>query len=176
MTLEKQLNQYLVLYPDEEKATLMMIDFLKTDSNCFERNNRSGHFTGSAWVMDKTREWFLMTHHRKLNLWLQLGGHADGNKNLLEVAINEIKEESGLTKLKTVSSQIFDLDIHEIPKYSTMPKHYHYDIRFLLVAERNMEKIIVSRESYDVQWIHKTNILQKNSEKSIKRMLEKSLK
>ena len=57
-----------------------------------------------------------------------------------------------------------------------MPKHYHYDIRFLLVAERNMEKIIVSRESYDVQWIHKTNILQKNSEKSIKRMLKKSLK
>ena len=107
MTLEKQLNQYLVLYPDEEKATLMMIDFLKTDSNCFERNNWSGHFTGSAWVMDKTREWFLMTHHRKLNLWLQLGGHADGNKNL-KIYFELIKNVNSKQKTKDFHKLFFD--------------------------------------------------------------------
>ena len=176
MTLEKKLNHYQTLYPNENKTTHMMIQFLQTDPNCFNRNNWNGHFTGSGWVVDETHEWYLMTHHRKLNLWLQLGGHADGNNNLLEVAINEIKEESGLTKLKTVSNKIFDLDIHSIPKYKDTPKHYHYDIRFLLKTERNKEKIVVSRESYDVQWVHKSKILQKNNEKSIKRMLEKSSK
>ena len=103
MTLEKKLNQYLVLYPNENEKINRMIHLLKTDSNCFENNNWNGNFTGSAWVIDKTHQWVLMTHHRKLNLWLQLGGHADGNTNLLDVAINEIKEESGLTQLNIVS-------------------------------------------------------------------------
>ena len=173
MTLEKKLNQYLALYPNENEKINRMIHLLKTDSNCFENNNWNGHFTGSAWVIDKTHQWVLMTHHRKLNLWLQLGGHADGNTNLLDVAINEIKEESGLTQLNIVSHRIFDLDIHEIPSYNNMPKHYHYDIRFLLEVERDKEKIIVSHESYDVAWVHKSSVVQKNDEISIKRMLEK---
>ena len=173
MTLEKKLNQYLALYPNENKKTNKMIHLLKTDSNCFENNNWNGHFTGSAWVIDKTHQWVLMTHHRKLNLWLQLGGHADGNTNLLDVAINEIKEESGLTQLNIVSHRIFDLDIHLIPQYKDIPPHYHYDIRYIFTSKMDPDIVVVSEESKDVAWISKNDVLKKNDERSIERMLIK---
>ena len=171
--LETKLEDYLVLYPNEKLTTQTMIDFLKNNQNCFERKNRKGHFTGSAWVLDESHSWIIMTHHRQLNLWLQPGGHADGNADLLEVAINETKEETGLIKLKVISEKIFDLDIHKIPQYNNIPPHFHYDIRFLLEAKRNANQIKVSRESHDVVWVHRDKVLNKNNEHSIKRMLNK---
>ena len=92
-----------------------MLNFISNYDNCFARNNWYGHFTGSAWVVDTTRTWILMTNHIKLNMWLQLGGHAEGNSDLLSVAIKEAREESGLDNFKVVSNKIFDLDIHQIP-------------------------------------------------------------
>ena len=171
--LETKLEDYLVLYPNEKLTTQTMINFLKNNRNCFERKNRRGHFTGSAWVLDESHSWIIMTHHRQLNLWLQPGGHADGNADLLEVAINETKEETGLIKLKVISEKIFDLDIHKIPQYNNIPPHFHYDIRFLLEAKRNANQIKVSSESHDVAWVHKDKVLNKNNEYSIKRMLNK---
>ena len=171
--LDNKLRVYLNLYPDEKKTIKTMIGFLKENPNCFERENLKGHFTGSAWVIDDTHSWILMTHHRQLDLWVQPGGHADGNENLLEVAINETKEETGLTQFKIVSEEIFDLDIHEVPQYKNIPKHFHYDIRFLLEANRNPNDIKISKESFDVAWIHKSAVLQKNNDSSIKRMLNK---
>ena len=92
--LEKKLNNYLVLYPHEKTTTKIMIEFLKNDQDCFKRNNWNGHFTGSSWVLDETRSYVLMVHHRQLNLWLQPGGHADGRADLLSVAIDETREEN----------------------------------------------------------------------------------
>ena len=171
--LEIKLENYLVLYPNEKLTTQTMIDFFKKNQNCFERNNLRGHFTGSAWVLDESHSWIVMTHHRQLKLWLQPGGHADGNADLLDVAINETKEETGLKKLKIISDEIFDLDIQKIPQYKDIPPHFHYDVRFLLETKRNSNQIKVSSESHDVAWIHKDNVLDKNNEYSIKRMLNK---
>ena len=171
--LDNKLRVYLNLYPDEKKTIKMMIGFLQENPNCFERENLKGHFTGSAWGIDDTHSWILMTHHRQLDLWVQPGGHADGNENLLEVAINETKEETGLTQFKIISEEIFDLDIHEVPQYKNIPKHFHYDIRFLLETNRNPNDIKISKESFDVAWIHKSAVLQKNNDSSIKRMLNK---
>ena len=171
--LEKKLNDYLVLYPTEKKTTKIMIEFLKNDQDCFKRNNWNGHFTGSSWVLDETRSYVLMVHHRQLNLWLQPGGHADGRADLLSVAIDETREETGLTRLKIISEEIFDLDIHEIPRYNDVQTHFHYDIRFLLEAKRIPSRIKVSNESYDVMWININTILHKNNESSINRMLNK---
>ena len=84
--LGKKLKDYLTLYPNEDVTINTMIQFLNTYPDCFERKNLKGHFTGSAWVIDDTRSWILMTHHRQLDLWVQPGGHADGNENLLEGA------------------------------------------------------------------------------------------
>ena len=116
-----------------------------------------------------------MTHHKKLNMWLQLGGHADGDKNLINVALRESKEESGFSNFKLLSEEIFDLDIHEIEPMNDDPGHLHYDVRFLLEADPIKSKIIVSDESHDVKWIPLSEVNNYNTEDSIRRMVAKTI-
>lgn len=168
-----QLKDYLNKYPDERIKVDNILKFINRENECFERNNWNGHFTGSAWIVDDTRNWVLMTKHLQLNMWLQLGGHAEGNSNLFKVALKEAIEESGLTKFTALSSQIFDLDIHQIPRFKNLPSHLHYDVRYIFEAKIKNEKIIISDESHDVSWVNKNDVLNKNSEESISRMLNK---
>ena len=94
------------------------------------------HVTGSAWVVDRDRTHALLTHHRKLDKWLQLGGHADGDSDILRVALREAREESSLEAIRAVSEEIFDVDIHTIPARGGELEHFHYDVRFLLEGDR----------------------------------------
>ena len=174
--LKKLLFRYASRHPDEPRTVSDTIQFLDSTKQCFDRDNWSGHFTGSAWVVDQSRQWILMTHHFQLDLWLQLGGHAEGRTNLLNVALEEAKEESGLSHFKSLSDEIFDLDIHRIPQYNGTPSHLHYDIRFIFEAQHGDEEIIISDESHDVAWVHVNDVLQKNPESSMVRMLEKTKK
>ena len=104
-SLLKQLNRYKVQYPQENEKVDAMIILLTEQKSSFERDSWDGHFTGSAWVVDQSRKWVLMTHHFQLGLWLQLGGHAEGRTNLLNVALEEAKEESGLSHFKLLSDE-----------------------------------------------------------------------
>src|ERR1019366_3306840 len=88
--------------------------FVEAHADCFERSLAIGHVTGSAWIVDRDRTHTLLTHHRKLDKWLQLGGHADGDLDILRVALREAREESGLEAIRPVSEEIFDVDIHTI--------------------------------------------------------------
>ena len=173
-SLLNQLNRYKVQYPQEYEKVDAMIHLLTKQKNCFDRDNWEGHFTGSAWVVDASRNWVILTHHRKLGLWLQLGGHADGNSNLIDVALKEAKEESGLTQIKVLSNEIFDLDIHKIPKCYGDPTHFHYDIRFILEADRLSENLLMSQESHDVDWIRIDRVWEKTPEESMIRMVNKT--
>jgi 8-oxo-dGTP pyrophosphatase MutT (NUDIX family) len=105
------LENYLIEYPHDNAAT-NMLDFFNKKGNSFSKENKEGHFTGSAWIVSPDRSMVLMTHHRKLNMWLQLGGHADGTEDLISVAIREAKEESGFNEFVLLSDRIFDLEIH----------------------------------------------------------------
>ena len=167
------LEKYINAYP-EEKSAVEMLDFFSNDPNCFQKDNPKGHFTGSAWIVDPDRRNVLMTHHKKLDMWLQLGGHADGIDDLVSVALKESKEESGFDHFDLVDESIFDLDIHEIPAISKDPKHFHYDVRFLLEADPRKNNIIVSEESHDVQWIPLNEVLDMNPESSMQRMVNKT--
>jgi 8-oxo-dGTP pyrophosphatase MutT (NUDIX family) len=116
----------------------------------------------------------LLTLHRKLNKWLQLGGHADGNENLAEVAMKEAEEESGLKSLRMVDVKIFDIDKHIIPARKGVPEHFHYDVRFLIEAEID-EPLQISEESKDLAWIsYELADELVNYNPSIVRMLEKT--
>src|SRR5215510_11521790 len=95
--------------------TAALRQFVAANPNCFERSLQIGHVTGSAWIVDLDRTHALLTHHRKLNKWLQLGGHADGDPDILRVALREAREESNLDAIRPVSENIFDVDIHVIP-------------------------------------------------------------
>ena len=92
------------------------------------------------------------TKHKKLKSWLQLGGHADGDSDIIRVSLKEAHEESGLKNIELISADIFDLGVHLIPKCKNIPQHYHYDIRFLLRASNLNENIIMSNESTDLDW------------------------
>ena len=171
--LDILLEDYITEYPYEKAAT-NMLDFYNKDGNSFNKDNKEGHFTGSAWIVSPDRSMVLMTHHRKLNMWLQLGGHADGTEDLISVAIREAKEESGFNEFALISDRIFDLDIHEVPAMADEPVHNHYDIIFLLEADPKNNTIIVSDESHDVQWIPLDKILSLNPERSMQRMVKKT--
>ena len=173
--LKQLLKSYIQKNPYEVNA-IKMLNFFDNHDGCFEKDNLPGHFTGSAWVISPDKNKILMTHHKKLNMWLQLGGHADGEKDLKLVAIKEAKEESGFNNFSILSEEIFDLDIHKIESINEEPEHLHYDVRFLLEADPNEQDIIISEESHDVKWIHLDDVLEYNSEGSISRMVEKTKK
>ncbi|MEO7432578.1 MAG: NUDIX hydrolase [Dokdonella sp.] len=114
------------------------------------RERKAGHLTGSAWLVSADGRHVLLTHHRKLGRWLQLGGHADGDTNLARVALREAEEESGLTDL-VVNAALFDLDRHAIPARGDEPEHWHYDVRYVVRATGS-EHFSVSGESHALAW------------------------
>jgi 8-oxo-dGTP pyrophosphatase MutT (NUDIX family) len=150
-----------------------MIRFVEAHADCAERSLQVGHLTGSAWIVDRELKRTLLTHHRKLDRWLQLGGHADGQLDLLAVALREAQEESGLTRLRVVDAAIFDVDRHLIPARKTEPDHWHYDIRFTIEAEPD-EPFVVSDESHDLAWIEIARMAEYNAEESMLRMARKT--
>jgi 8-oxo-dGTP pyrophosphatase MutT (NUDIX family) len=150
-----------------------MIRFVEEHPDCAERSLQVGHLTGSAWIVDRERKRTLLTHHFKLNKWLQLGGHADGELNPLAVALREAREESGLTRLTVVNEAIFDVDRHLIPARKTDPDHWHYDIRFMIEADP-AESLVVTDESHDLAWIEIARMADFNAEESMLRMARKT--
>jgi 8-oxo-dGTP pyrophosphatase MutT (NUDIX family) len=127
-----------------------MIAFIKNHADCFSRTNGEGHITASAWVINEDNSKVLLLLHKKLNRWLQLGGHADGETDVTKVALKEAEEESGIEGMKLYNQSIFDIDIHTIPPYKDIPEHLHYDIRFLVKAPH--QEFIKNNESIALEW------------------------
>lgn len=146
----EKLEHFLHKNPDRKDDVTRLLQFVRHTPACFERSNSAGHITGSAWLLNPVGDKALMTQHRKLKRWLQLGGHADGQGDTLAVALREAEEESGIGGIGVVSDEIFDIDIHLIPKRPGEAAHYHYDIRYLLRAPH--ENFRVSAESDALAW------------------------
>lgn len=132
-------------------------DLMTTTSAYLDRQDIPGHITASAFIISKDRKKILLNHHGKINKWMQLGGHADGNPLVHEVAMKEACEESGLKDLsfyplyKDGTPIAFDIDIHVISAYKGIPEHKHYDIRYLFLADN--DDYIISNESFDLKWV-----------------------
>jgi 8-oxo-dGTP pyrophosphatase MutT (NUDIX family) len=172
--LLNKLRNYRPYDQHEREMHEMLISFVESHSNCFERSLKIGHITGSAWIVDRARTRALLTHHRKLDRWLQLGGHADGDADVLRVALREAREESGLEDIRPLSEEIFDVDVHPIPARGAEPRHFHYDVRFLLEADA-VVPLVISRESKNLAWVAFGDITRITAEPSIGRMVSKSL-
>jgi 8-oxo-dGTP pyrophosphatase MutT (NUDIX family) len=149
------LDRYAALHPDELACVARMRALVEARRDCFERTCLPGHVTASAWIVSPDRRRFLLAHHRKLDRWLQLGGHADGESDVRAVALREAREESGLDELAFVPAGglalPLDLDVHRIPPHDGEPEHEHHDVRFLLLAGPSAEPR-ASAESHALRW------------------------
>jgi 8-oxo-dGTP pyrophosphatase MutT (NUDIX family) len=166
------LARYRPLNADDEACRDRYRRFVTENTRCFDRALLHGHVTGSAWIVDPRGERVLLTHHRKLGRWLQLGGHADGDPDVLAVALREAGEESGISEFEVLSPDIFDLDIHEIPARKDAPAHLHYDARFALRA-LTTELARRDEESLELAWIELSKLGELTAEESLLRMERK---
>jgi 8-oxo-dGTP pyrophosphatase MutT (NUDIX family) len=158
----------------DDEVVAEFSNFLAAHADAFERSRSQGHFTGSAWLVTADGRRVLLTHHRKLGRWLQLGGHADGDRDLARVALREAEEESGLRGL-VVERAIFDLDRHWIPERGVEPGHWHYDVRFIVRATID-EEFIIGEESLDLAWKDIADIAaDEHADPSLRRMARRWL-
>lgn len=169
--LRAALQKYKTTYAAEQPFISQFLSLLESPHS-FQRDHLPGHITGSAWIVDHTRQYVLLTHHAKLNKWLQPGGHADGDEHVLGVALREAEEETGVKNFSILHEGIFDIDIHPIPERKDMAAHDHYDIRFLVEADRS-EPLIITEESHDLAWIKVEELVTYNDSLSLARMAEK---
>ncbi len=150
-----------------QQRMLQFIDQHPTDAH--QRSCRPGHLTASALVLDSTGQRVLLTHHRKLERWLQLGGHCDGDANLAGVALREAVEEGGIEDLR-IDPRPVDLDIHSIPARPGEPEHLHLDCRFLVFAPAGATPT-ASAESLAVKWWTLAEAAELDSDDSVLRLL-----
>ena len=170
--LKNLLQSYTPTDPSEQQAKRDMLLFLEDHPDCFHRSCLSGHFTGSCWLVNHDNTHCALMLHRKLNMWLQFGGHCDGDHDVLAVALKEAREESGIDNIMPLSPQIFDVDIHALPQIGDVPAHIHLDVRFLLQAVDDVP-LVQNNESYDLRWFPMDIKALPTSEPSIIRMFHK---
>jgi len=181
------LEHYASCHLDETEMVNRFQRFVEAHPRCFERSLASpGHVTGSAWIVDPAGEAVLLTHHRKLDLWIQLGGHADGDPDVLAVARREGLEESGLRSLEVIDPGAdvnagsdtgiripFDVDIHEIPARREEPAHFHFDVRYAFRA--GSRDVVTSDESHALAWVPMEELDRYTMDVSVQRMAKKWL-
>jgi 8-oxo-dGTP pyrophosphatase MutT (NUDIX family) len=175
-SIELLVQEYLEKYPNDMHAMKVM-DLLANYDNFWQRENEHGHLTASAWVVDDAQSKVLLTHHKKLDIWLQLGGHIEEEDTDIYTACRrELIEESGLIDFELLSSAIFDIDVHSIPlSKKGIPAHFHYDIRLLFRGDSRQKPIFDIQESNQVDWIDLDQIANYSNEVSVIRMVKKSL-
>ena len=173
VSLEDALHDYRQRWPLEEASVALFHELLGEGAEAFRRERLAGHFTSGVWLVSADGARVLMTHHRKLERWLQLGGHADGDTDMARVALKEAQEESGLPGLSVQGDSIFDLDRHWIPERKDVPGHWHYDVRYVVRAGAD-ENYVVSDESYDLAW-RSIAAMADDPDESLSRMARKWL-
>jgi len=172
-SLTKLLSAYALRFPLETEVVARFRAFVASHEPLQGKVNPRRHVTASAWVVNRSRTRVLLTHHAKLGIWVQLGGHTEAGEDWAAAALREAREESGLQGLRLVDDKLFDLDIHTIPARADTPAHDHYDLRFLVEAD-DAATLVVSDESHDLAWVALTDLASFTDEESQHRMARKT--
>lgn len=171
--LHKLLEHHQPADPSEQAFKRQMLELLRLGAGCFDRSHYvPGHFTASAFVLDPSNERLLLIHHKKLDRWLQPGGHIEpGDTNVIEAARREATEETGLLELTLLRDGLFDIDIHEIPAHGGAPSHLHFDVRLLFRASTDAHRI--GAEVHAARWVPLQDITHHTDDSSVRRAVAK---
>jgi 8-oxo-dGTP pyrophosphatase MutT (NUDIX family) len=173
--LLNRLRHYKTGFIEEAGFVRRSIEFIEAHEDCFYRELWPAHVTGSSWVVNPARSHVLMLHHKKHDQWFQPGGHADGQSDVLAVALKETIEETGLDErqLTLLSEDIFDVDIHAIPAIANDPPHQHIDVRFLIEID-DRQAVPGNDESHQILWVPLMQVSRFNNNRSTWRMVDKT--
>ena len=155
-TLTEQIRSYQPMNEQEERDKELILHCLETEKNIFTRENRLAHMTASAWIVNPERTKVLMAYHNIYHSWSWLGGHADGETDLLKVALKEAREESGIYHVKPVSEKIYSLEVltvdGHVKRGEYVSSHLHLNVTYLLQAEETDVLHIKEDENSNVGW------------------------
>lgn len=167
MLIEK-LRNYTPYNEQEKIDREVMISFLENNSDAYVRDNKIGHMTASAWVVNETYDKVLFCYHRIYDSWAWLGGHADGDRDLRHVALKEAKEESGLKDFVSINDDILSIEIlpvsGHIKKGKYQPSHLHFNVTYLFVAREGDQLVAKADENAGLAWIPFGDIKSASSE------------
>lgn len=167
--LKKEIERYAPFNEQEERDKGIILEILESEENILTRENQKYHFTVSAWIVTPDRKKVLMCYHNIYDSWAWLGGHTDGDSNIREVILKEVREESGITNIRFLLDEIFSLEIltvsGHIKKGEYVSSHLHLNITFLLEVEENEKLLINPDENSGLDWIAIEEIPIKSSEK-----------
>jgi 8-oxo-dGTP pyrophosphatase MutT (NUDIX family) len=151
--LLRLLTSYAPTDEDEVRYRMQMLDVAAVAIDPFDRHEYSpGHFTASAFILHPQGDRALLIHHGKIGIWVQPGGHVDpDDPGLMEAAIREVAEETGMADLTPITEGLFDIDVHVFPEGPEQPRHLHFDLRFGFVAGTGT--LAATAEVRDCRWV-----------------------
>ena len=170
--LKENLEKYVPYNEQEEVDKEVMLSYINNFDNVLTRENQYGHFTSSAFVLNKERTKILMAYHKIYDSWAWVGGHSDGDSDLLYVAMKEAKEETGIKNVTPISENIYSLEIITVNGHEKREKyvasHVHLNVTYLLEADESEEIHIKEDENSGVKWIPIDKILEASSEQWVR--------
>ena len=168
MKIEESIRRYVPFNEQEQRDREVILDFLQKNPDAFLRSNRIAHMTASAWIVNRKRTKVVMVYHKIYDSWSWTGGHADGEEDLLAVALRECREETGLQKAHAVSDEIFSLEVLTVEGHEKrgeyVPSHLHLNVTYLLEADESETLRICEEENVGVAWFTLDEALEASSE------------
>lgn len=168
MTLKEQIENYKPYNEQEEKDKEIILKYINTFDDVLTRNNEFGHFTASSWTVNKERTKILFIYHNIYKAWTWTGGHADGEDDLLQTAIRELKEETGVQNVKPVTEDIYSLEVICVNGHEKRGKyvgsHVHLNLTYLLEVDENEILKIKADENSGVKWVNIEDVAETSKE------------
>ena len=156
MNIEEQIESYRPCCEQEERDKALILAYLRANDDAFLRTDPVAHMTASSWTVNPARDRVLMVYHRIYDSWSWTGGHADGDRDLLRVALRECREETGVRQLRPVSEEIFSLEILTVDGHEKrgvyVPSHLHLNVTYLLEASEDDALKTCEEENSAVRW------------------------
>ena len=168
MGIYEQIKNYRPWNEQERQDQAVILAFLEKNPDAFYRTNLLAHMTASAWVVNPQRTKALLIYHRLYDSWSWAGGHADGEEDLLAVALREVREETGVQRLHPVTEEIYSLEVLTVDGHEKhgkyVPSHLHLNLTYLLEAEENQPLRVCEEENTGVAWFALADALAASTE------------